>query len=293
MNFLNKTKQLKTVLVLLCVFFISTSITAQEFKLVDLKADQLLSSLSGTHDGGTSKVSIAYGNITNDPTFTTPCFSYAPGSLYFNNYGVSGYSYITIDNLGSDDITAIEITGVSGGGGWTPNLYVAFSDKPSAATSDEEYSDNLDFYAATQEFYGAESGCQTKRVSPPDDPDNTASGLTVSFVKSVKIALTTSFGNEGLSPQYPFRLQGIAIYTDRGPTGISNAIEETFTGKVADEELNLSEPATKVSFYTISGTLVKTAENTQNVSLKELPLGVYIVKALSNTGKTLVTKIAR
>ena len=296
MNFLNKTSQLKTVLVLSGILLFSTSFAADPFKLVDLKASAL-SSLSGTHEAGTSSVSISLGNLTDDPTYYNSCFSEAPGALRFNNYGASNYSYITIDNTGYDNITAVEITGACGFTGGASNLFVAFSDKPSSATSDLEYFYSLDYINPTLVFSDANTGCQAKPAILPNYYDTWGGAVydqpEIEFIKSIKIALTTDFGDEEGMPQNPFILQGIIIYTDKNPTGINNTVAETFASYVAGGELKFSEPATKVSFYTISGTLVKTAENTQNVSLEDLPLGVYIVKALSNTGKTLVTKIAR
>jgi len=291
MNFLNKMNRSKTVLVLISVFLFSTGISAQ-LKLVDIKSADL-ATLSGVYGGdGTSKVEIVVsGNITFDATYYSPCFYGAQGALRFP--GSSSYSYITIDNLGSDNITSVEIIGVCGSGGGQSNLFVAFSDKPSSATTDMEYSDNLDWMNATQNFEDAEHNCQTAIVSLPD-PLETSSLLEIDHVKSVKIALTNTFGAENFTgTQSPFLLQGIAVNTDGNPTGLNNSMQEkVFTSYVSGNELKLTEPA-QVSVYTISGTLVETVSNVDSILLNNLPSGMYVVKALSETGKTLVAKIVR
>jgi len=293
MNFFNKTRQLK---VLVGLLLFSTGISAQNFKLVDIKSADL-ENLSGSYEIGDSKVEIAFDNITFDPDYYSACFSEVKGMLHFTNYGASNYSYITIDNVGSDDITAVEITGMSSGGGRTSSVHVAFSGKPSSATSDFEYSANQDYVNPALYFKDGEFGCQELSATLPVF-STTANGMflgggEVTFVKSVKIALSTNFGMHGISSQYPFFLQGIAVYTDRNPTGLNNAMQEkVFTSYVSGNELKLTEPA-QVSVYTISGTLVETVSNVDSIPLNNLPSGMYVVKALSETGKTLVAKIVR
>ena len=256
--------------------------------------------MNATYTEGTSSVAIAWGNITDAPDAESPCFMYEKGGVLFDNYGPSDYSYITIDNLGDDNITRVELQGV---GGMTPRLpstvWVAFSGKPLSETSDEEYSLNLDFEEGGQAFYDAgERGCTTVSVAVP--PEGAINGLgdpipPINFVKSVKIALTTVFGEESAKEQYSFTLQGLTVYTEGEPTGIGGTgTDAPFSCYVSGGVLTFSEPAAEVSVYNLLGTLIKTAENVRELPLNTLPgNNVYLVRAVGLTGRTLTTKVMR
>ncbi|MCL1942694.1 MAG: T9SS type A sorting domain-containing protein [Candidatus Azobacteroides sp.] len=89
----------------------------------------------------------------------------------------------------------------------------------------------------------------------------------------------------------PWYLLGIYIWTNGTDTGISSSEADTFRAEVSGRELTLSETGS-VCFYSVSGVKVKTAENIRQLSLNDLPAGLYVMKATSETGKTLTKKVA-
>jgi hypothetical protein len=286
-------------ILLIPAVIMSVSAAQAEYPLVNLQTSELtVSALNKTYtDGtsGTSSVKIVGGNLTDAPEDAeSPCFG--TGGVYFGNYGTSGYSYITIDNLGSDNITAVELQGFCGGRtGYSSTVWVAFSGKSSSDTKDPEYSDNLDFNVGGQVFLDAEQeGCTEHEVRVPDASD-TYSQEQITFVKSVKIALTTRFGGEGIDPQYPVTLQRLTVYTEGEPTGIGVAgTEDAFSCYVSGGVLTFTETAAEVSVYDLLGTMIKTAENVRDLPLNTLPgNNVYLVRAVSLEGRTLTTKIMR
>jgi len=299
-HYFNFRKMTKRLVLFIPAVIISAGAAQAEYPLVNLQTSGLtVSALNKTYtDGtsGTSSVAIASSeNITNDPDAESPCFGYEKGGVLF---GASGYFYITIDNLGSDNITRVELQGFGGTTSRPSTVWVAFSGKPLSETSDEEYSLNLDFDEGGQAFYDAgERGCTTVSVAVP--PDGAINGLVepitpITFVKSVKIALTAVFGEES-APQYPVTLQGLTVYTEGEPTGIKGAgTEDAFSCYVSGGVLTFSEPAAEVSVYDLLGTLIKTAENVRELPLNTLPgNNVYLVQAVGLTGRTLTTKIMR
>jgi len=285
-------------LILSVLAVMSASAAQAEYPLVNLQTSELtVSALNKTYtDGtsGTSSVAIASSeNITDTTDFSSPCFMYEKGGVFF---GASGYFYITIDNLGDDNITRVELQGVCGTTGSESTVFVAFSGKPSSETSDSEYSDNLNMYEGAPVFGDAES-CPEHEVRVPDASD-TYSQEQINFVKSVKIALTAVFGGES-APQFPFTLQGLTVYTDKEDEGTGTGIkgagtEDAFSCYVSGGVLTFTEPAAEVSVYNLLGTLVKTAENVRDLPLNTLPgNNVYLVRAVSLAGRTLTTKIMR
>ncbi len=76
-------------------------------------------------------------------------------------------------------------------------------------------------------------------------------------------------------------------------TGISSANMDGFTCSFADGQLNFTELASSISVFDISGKTINSVQNVQDLSLAALPSGVYVVKAASATGKSLVTKVAK
>lgn len=276
---------------------LSVGVYAQDFAVVNLSPDEMsVEALNATYASGTSSVSVATGNMNFDATYTTNCVPFAgqTGALYFDKTGASNYSYITIDNTGTDNITSVKLIGSSTSG--TSDVIVAFSAKSVSETDDQAYSENLDWLDPGVPFYTPASGggCQEHAVALPD-PMNTASMEEISFVKSIKIAVTTDFGTEySNSLQKPFKLESLVVYTDKQTdTGIGTASDTSFGSFVSDGELNFTETASEVSVYTVSGGLLQTAKNVQSLSLGSLPSGLYVVKAVSETGKIAVTKLAR
>jgi len=303
-NFIKMTKRL---ILSIPAVIMSASAAQAEYPLVNLQTSELtVSALNKTYtDGtsGTSSVKIVGGNLTDAPDFSSPCFMYEPGGVLFDNSGASAYPYITIDNLGSDNITRVELQGFCKTTGVSSTVFVAFGGNPSWETSDKEYSLNLDWINAGQVFYDAGEGCRPP-VSVAVPPEGAINGLVepiipITFVKSVKIALTAVFGEEAPGLQPPFTLQGLTVYTDKEDEGTGTGIngvspEDAFSCYVSGGVLTFTEPAAEVSVYDLLGTLIKTAENVRDLPLNTLPgNNVYLVRAVGLAGRTLTTKIMR
>jgi hypothetical protein len=276
----------------------STFVQAQDFAIVNLSPDEMsIEALNTTYTSGTSSVQVATGNMSFDATYTTNCVSFADqtGALYFDQITAPNYSFITIDNLGTDNITAIKLIGSSTSSTVATEVVVAFSSKSVSETDDRTYSENLDWVNPGVFFYSPAvgGGCQEHTVTLPD-PGNTTSGDVISFVGSVKIAVTNSMEDYEYSLQKPFKLESITIYTDKQTdTGIGHVSGDSFGAYMSGTELNLTEVASSVFVYNISGSIVASAKNVQTLSLNALPAGMYVVKMINNTGKTSVIKIAR
>ncbi len=307
------TRSLKTAL-FVALTILATAVKAADFKIVNLQAaDMNISALNKTYTSGTSSVRLTTGYIEDNPEYD---YCGPQGAVYFKSTDPSpgNYSYITIDNDGDDNITAVELFGVCAeSGNVTSDIYVAFSANSSSETSDDDYSMNLymndDFSADPAiHFYSvAGGGClqPAQKVTLPNPTETwyyqiNGTENIISKVGSVKIALTTNFGientsNGGVYKQKRFLLQSLVVYTDKkGNTGIGEGIStNSFSSYTNQGKLNFTEPASQVSIYNVSGQLVQTAENIQILPLNTLPAGIYVVKATSTTGKTLVTKIAK
>jgi hypothetical protein len=276
---------------------VSASVEASDFAIVNLSPDEMsLEALNTTYTSGTSSIHVSTGNMNFDGTYTTNCVPFAgqTGALYFDKFTAPNYSFVIIDNIGTDNITSIKLIGSSTAG--ISDVPVAFSGKSSSETDDQAYSENLDWLNPGVPFYtpAEGGGCQEHTVTLPD-PANTASGEEILFVGSIKIAVTTDFGTEYSNAlQKPFKLESIAVYTNKQTdTGIGSRSGDSFTVYVCGDELNLSETALEVSVCTVSGQLIQTAKNTQTVPIRSLSSGLYVVKAVSDTGKHTVAKIAR
>ncbi len=304
------TRSLKTAL-FAALTIVATGVKAEDFKIVNLQAaDMNMAALDKTYTSGTSSVRLAYKHMEDMPEYD---FCGPQGAVLFNSKNPTDYSYITIDNIGDDNITAVELFGLCAeSGNITSDIYVAFSGASSSATLDWDYSMNL--YVGSDltgdpaiHFWSpVNGGClqPVQRVTLPNPKETWYYQLngeenTISKVGSVKIALTTNFGIEnssgGGSTQKRFLLQSLVVYTDKkSNTGIGGTISEnSFSSHVSGSNLNFTELASQVAIYNISGQLVQTSSNIQTLPLNTLPTGMYVVKATSTTGKTLVTKIVR
>ena len=278
------------------LLFSSAGMRAGDFAIVNLSPEEIsIAALNTTYTSGTSSVQITTGNMSFDADYSTNCVDFVnqKGALYFNQLTAPSYSFITIDNTGTDNITSIKLIGSSTEG--TAGVFVAFSGKSVAETTDLAYSENLDFANATVPFYTPVEGggCQEKTVTLPD-ANNTTSMEAITFVKSIKIAVSTAFGQEEYSLQKPFKLESMAVYTDKQPnTGIGTVSDDSFTACVWGEELHFTETASSVFVYDVSGRRVRVWKNIQTLSLRDLPSGMYVIKALNDNGKRTVIKTAR
>jgi len=238
-------------------------------------------------------------------TVNCQCFDITSGTdtynaaLFANNevgYNETNYPYIQIEPAAgtvithiafkgltiSDDMTYLSYGFSSGTGtALTDNQFTATSIMPPLPIMDQMFMQkNANVCILAKLATTADNG----KIAVPLDKQ------TIRLAASKLFPTGTPLTGNNVKP---WNLLGVYVWTNGSGTSIQSVNDNSFQAYVSNGELNLSKPAAQISLYSISGTLVKTAENTQNVSLEELPLGVYIVKALSNTGKTLVTKIAR
>lgn len=79
------------------------------------------------------------------------------------------------------------------------------------------------------------------------------------------------------------RINDLKVYgTYTPPTAITQIEDSKFKIYNVNKEIRISEPA-KVAVYTITGTLIHIAENTNRVSLNDYPNGIYLVNAQVGT----------
>jgi hypothetical protein len=157
-------------------------------------------------------------------------------------------------------------------------------------TKDTDYDviddDNILFDFA---FPGGSNPCATLSIDIP------SGGINGEEIVGVRIAQCSAAGTDFgiMPPEEAARLLGMTVYIEKGiNSSISTTADNSFNAYFSENVLTLTEPAS-VSVYTISGILIKCESNTQSVLLNYLDRGVYIIKARNNTGKNIVTKIAK
>jgi hypothetical protein len=243
---------------------------------------------------------------------TCQCFgendSYS-AALFANGDGIDGdgtdyqnlnqsYPYIQIEPAGGTKITHVAFKAYNGNSGIT-NIYFGYGFSSGTGTS----LTGTDFTAALYTFpglpitvsdgmYFARNGntcvltalqqSGTQMIEVPSDQQT----IRIAAVKEFPAGFT--FASSSLNSWY---LLGIYIWTNGTDTGISSGEADTFRVEVSGRELTLSETGS-VCFYSVSGVKVKTAENIRQLSLNDLPAGLYVMKATSETGKTLTKKVA-
>jgi hypothetical protein len=213
----------------------------------------------------------------------------AGGALQYPNY-----PYLEIRRTGDNEFTHIEITGsfdeatssysmIPMGFGEDGITFSDFqSDEPYLYFGGDLNMPSPGSYAAPAGAFDADYNMITK-IPVPEGVDY------IRIAASNKSFSGMPLGS-GFDPAYIYQ---ISLWTkDNGiPSSISNLIGDSFRVYVSNDVLTLTESGT-VFIYNVSGASVASAGNIQTLPLSSLPSGIYIVKATSNTGKTLVTKIA-
>lgn len=112
--------------------------------------------------------------------------------------------------------------------------------------------------------------------------------------KSIRIVRTSDFfaGKYGGADSEAF-LKELKVTTeyDDESTGIDPVNDDLFSINYSDNQIYVSEPAA-ITLYTVSGELILQSGCTDNLSIENLPKGIYVVAAESNFGKS-VKKIVK
>ncbi len=199
---------------------------------------------------------------------------------------VDGSAYITINVTGDAVITSVSIVGKSSANNGQSQLTFASSKN----TNGTGYANGaiLTFWDIKCK-YDVEGNQSFSTFSKADG------------IKSIKLAREKGLGGtnaanfDDLGAGGGTWIKEIIVTTEDNSigTGIGIAEDDSFIMNLSDNQIHMSEPASQVSIYNISGQLVQTAGNIQALPLNTLPPGIYVVKATSATGKNIITKIAR
>ena len=298
----------------------SLLITANTFAIdemlvasIEIGATQpILSNIEGPYTRGTAKVQLSFSNIDTGISFTNECSPSEGGySLTFNQIGSGeGYgspegtafpsggdagSVILIENTGTKPITKIVFKGTasnSKGGNTTLFCDVLLKD-------DKGVGFLLESNGSPSSGASFPTGdvCQTVSFDLTsydiEDYDMIKSDYTYENVQAIRFTLDYIGGN---SNGDVISIQAMEIYTESDGTqvGISETgTDQNLTARVSASEIIFSEQVAEMSLYSISGNKIGTAANVHSFSLEELASGVYIVKAIGQSGESLVTKIMR
>ncbi len=302
---------------LITIFTLFSGLMAAEVETLVYQAfGSDLQSIGGTHNQGSDKSiniylqNVPYQSLVNNVDCNG--FLSQSGQLTFDasktaatpisNY--TSYSYIMIANTGEGRISKIEISGVSGINNPAEVLFGFTSSDPSTLIPTTKIKDQgkyflddatLDGPNPTLSFTTTNYKCTSNTIIVPETDDDWISGSGAP-IRAVKIAQCPTLGETSFqgAPNANFWLYGIKVYvkTEGTNTGINTAASSNLKLSVANNELNLTEKA-DVHISSISGYSIQTYKQVENISINNLPSGVYIVKATSNQGETVTTKIIR
>ncbi len=271
------------------------------------------------HNGGGSKNSVKlvipnYPGVANAKsvqfqTVSCQCFGQTSGvstvnaALFANDeatYQKTNYPYIQIEPANGTVITDIvfeclngnsENTSIQMGFGVSAGTGTGLGNNDFTAIQSDlipgvlSVSDNLFIgYKANVSEFAKLQLANTEKISIPSDK------------QTIRMVASKEFPTGGVTITgkiLPWNVVGIYIWTNGIPSSVNETNANSFQAYVANDELNFTEAASQVAIYNISGQLIQTSSNIQTLLLNNLSTGIYVVKATSTTGKTLVTKIAR
>jgi hypothetical protein len=253
----------------------------------------LTATASTIYTAGSSSIRFGFNRIESSQSYDQTCFgsflSYyglqfpEKGSSF--DTGMPDQSYMFIENLGAAPIKRVEI--MTSSSGIDSDLYCDFM------VNDEGTDVLADDMVNSTVIFTSQSYC--KQVSL-DFTTYDIKGINnfkpydYKDIKTVRLTRTLLTGDT--KNGVPL-ITAVYVYTEDTPTGIFNMDSPFFAPVVSNGELNMGEPVSVIEVYTVTGKQLRTARNTDGISLYSLPSGVYIVKAVSETGKTRVMKITR
>lgn len=193
---------------------------------------------------------------------------------------------LLIDLTGvTSPLTHIELSGV----GSSPNastmsdLICAFS---TAGTSTADFNATLPLdeengvsVGNTNVQFGGGYNCNVSKVAIPEG------------TQYIKLASTTYFGNVNSNVGQPISLYAIRFYVEGTVVGIEDNDANGFDFTQQGNSLDFSADA-DVQVYSLTGSQVLSLSNVSTLDLNGYTQGLYIVKAQSKTGETIVKKIA-
>ncbi|MCL1943162.1 MAG: T9SS type A sorting domain-containing protein [Candidatus Azobacteroides sp.] len=246
--------------------------------------DAAPASIDGVYCDG--NIEIETRNVESRPVYDR-CFgvigSPERSSLYLNGnpvYSADRFAYILIRNKGSKDILRVVLRGVSNTGS-DAVLTTEFSEEADPSESDYEIDDTMRFPSDAADVECVENSTGT-------------GGWWPSGIKTIRFMHSNRYANMNTTnPPRPC-IQSLEIYTDGTYTSLPEQPETgAFRSGVKDNELYLTEEASTLEIYTVSGMLIKKTANVRSLPLNTLSGGVYLIRAESRSGETLITKIVR
>jgi len=305
----------KRIVETILLFFISVNVFAENETLVasiEIGATEpVLSSLTGPYINGTGAISLSFNEITTDRSFDNECivtgfgYSLTFDKFYNNDWHDNGtafpdntspgaatnQSWIIIENTGNKPITKIVFKGGAAG-----NMYL-FCDVILNNGLVGFLIDNGGVESAGIPFNTQNTCYETTfdLTSIYDIEDfDFATGYTYEDIKTIRLTYSGANG-ETSSTRNP-SIQAMYIYVEGD--GLPNSLQAPEKGsdfflQQTGDVLEFNQIPEEVCIYDIFGKLqIKTGGNS-SLNLNELASGIYIVKATSVSGESLVTKITR
>ena len=302
-----------------CVLSLSAQVegSGANIKIQGLTA-ALFSPTGVVYDGGgmnnavkliTPSYSVAGARSVEFGTVTARCFGVESGTTLVNaalfananspgTYQDTNYPYIQIEPSGGTVITDIAFEclnanpansnvpmgfGVSSNGGSPFTPIYSFSPLPGIIP---DIDDNLYIGAngSVSEFAKSSQVTGEYKLPIPSDKQTIRLAAHKTFPRGGQIATNIS----------PWYVVGIYVWTKGTDTSIEADLQNPAFGFTqSNEALTFSEPVSQVSVYDVSGQLMQAVKNVECLPLNGLPPGVYVIKAIGETGKTLVSKIVK
>ncbi|MCD7971188.1 MAG: T9SS type A sorting domain-containing protein [Candidatus Azobacteroides sp.] len=207
------------------------------------------------------------------------------------------YSHITIRNTGSEQLTRIELVASSSHNSSAAYLLLDASSMVDAS-QDADY-DNL-LYSSPLDNYmlpvlmGNNALCPTVQSTDLREMWELWFGLT-GEIKTLRLRFSDGTGDFS-SSQYEYRptLQALYIYVEDNGLGTStgNLGQEGFTFSYTKETVVLSQPA-DITVFDITGKVSRQASWATTLSLRDVPCGIYIIKATDSKGNSITRKVVR
>jgi hypothetical protein len=286
--------------------------------------DTDLQNLGGDHSQGDKSIYIYSGNVEYTPLSSNDIscngLLQQTAQLTFNAVAITvttDYStipYLLIVNTGVGRISKIELSGVSSkikeqlkdNSAEVQFAFTSNSTPSSLVQPPTRLKDDLNFFlddTSLDDFLSpiyfttvnSFVPCSENEISVPETDIDWGTGKPITAIKIAQCSLGgVDFGDASPNPA-KFYLYGIKVYITAEsdiPSSINNVAESNLKLTVANNEMNLTEKA-DVVISSVSGYSVRTYKQVRNISLNELPSGMYIVKATGDRGETVTSKIVK
>ncbi|MCD7974092.1 MAG: T9SS type A sorting domain-containing protein [Candidatus Azobacteroides sp.] len=206
---------------------------------------------------------------------TTPPSRQFPVWSMVGTSGTTGYEdgsgWITISMSADATITGIEVIAISASSGGA-NFIAGFSQEASGGN-----------YSAG-EFAGfLPTRCDSYTFLSPSGMD----------VKSVRLERNRNFaGQQTNDVSGAANIKSIKVYTEYIQTKVENPEDSGFRIVITPEEIQATQDC-RMELYDISGRIVDILERAEVFPVRDLPSGIYVIKAIHPSGTVVVNKFTK